>query len=83
MKKSILEIYKGHAKRYGTDAIMESAAADGMGELALIDLQKYCDSLAPAWAGKRRLSAETRVKRLLGLDKEEAECSDSSQPRAT
>ena len=86
--KTVLAMYLKHVDKFGDDGVMDAAihseiVGKPMTLSELVALQKHIDSKRPKHAPKMRLSAETRVKRLLGLDKEETECSDSSQPRAT
>lgn len=68
-----------HAKKYGADGIIETAADyyhDGRLTLAdVVTVQENLDALEretlKKWAPKRRLTAEERVNRLLGIEPEE------------
>ena len=71
MAKSILEAFKHQASKYGEDGCMETAAELGMSYNDLCLLQKHIDSNRPRHAPKHRLSVETRVKRILGIDPNE------------
>lgn len=76
----LLAKLKRHADRYGPEGVMEAARTasdfhDGQLEFdELVELQTHIDGLSAGdkWAKKHRLSAETRVKRLLGIDETEA-----------
>lgn len=72
-----IAIYVRHAQRFGTDEVIASAVEKNVGFSALVMLQTKLDEID---ATKRRrgqtgprLSAETRVKRLLGIEDEEKE----------
>jgi hypothetical protein len=70
---------KKHAKRYGADGIMETAADffhDGrMTFNDVIEMQEHLDALErealKKWAPNRRLTVEERVNRVLGIEPEE------------
>ena len=67
-----LEGYSIHAKRYGTEGVME-AAAKRLPFEQLVELQTLCDDLDRAqlrFPPKRRPNAEQKVKKLLGLTEE-------------
>jgi hypothetical protein len=71
----VLETYKRHADRFGPDGVVETAAAAGLTLADLVTLQQHVDELeAPIrrkrGQGKHRLTAEARVKRLLGIPEE-------------
>jgi len=68
-----LKALKKHADRYGYDGVMETAVDLGLNEEQLIELQEHIDEIVSRdrWAPKRRLSAETRVRRLLGVEESE------------
>lgn len=73
---------KKHAERFGTDAVMETAAeeyhAGGFTFDDVVELLELCDVIhrrKQPYAKKTRVSTETRAKRLLGIEEEtEAEC---------
>lgn len=67
-----LDAYKRHADRFGTSGVM-AAGADELDFDQLVELQKHIDSVDSQirYAPKIRLSAETRVKRLLGIPEDE------------
>jgi len=67
----MLEGLKKHATRHGSEFVMETGAEAGLSFSELVALQKHIDTLPRA--AKSRYTAETRVKRLLGIeDPEEA-----------
>lgn len=76
-QKAGLTKYIHHAQRFGTESVMETAADQGLGFDQLVELQKEIDKIekanAPRIQRKRgpRISAEIRVRRLLGLPDEE------------
>ncbi len=70
-----LKNLKHHAKRYGPEYVMEAGLHFELSFKELVELQKYADEVAATrnkYAPKPRLSAETRVKRLLGEEEGEA-----------
>jgi hypothetical protein len=68
-----LQNLKKHAKRFGSDGVMEAAVESGLPFEELVELQKHIDALhaEDKWAKKPRLTAETRVKRMLGIEEAE------------
>jgi hypothetical protein len=69
-----------HARKNGPECVMQSAVELGLGQSNLIRLQTAIDNLPTRKVGRveihktrHRLSAETRVKRLLGIDEQEGE----------
>lgn len=87
MTKLTVEALKKHARKYGTDGILETGIDCGLNFEQLVELQKVLDQIEgsrrPKFAPekRRRLSVETRVKRALGLDTEEEECQETT-PRS-
>lgn len=75
MKEATVQTLTKHAERYGTEFVMESALEEGLHFADLVQLQKNLDEIE----GKRtrkpkpRISAENRVKKLIGLDEDLAE----------
>lgn len=72
-----LEQLAAHAKKYGSDGIMETGIEAGLSFKKLCDLLKACDAADLARAGryskppKRKHTIEQRVKRLLGIEESE------------
>jgi hypothetical protein len=79
---SIEELEK-HATRYGTESVIETAAALGYGVDALVRLQDHCDRLeAAAYRAEhphakitKLAPTEDRVRKLLGIVEDEDELS--------
>ena len=71
-----LKKLKTHAKKFGDEGVMQAGVEVDLSFAQLVELQKFIDNLAAqkqgAWAKKHRLTVETRVKRLLGIEEEEA-----------
>lgn len=73
--------FKKHAKRYGTEGVMNAAIELGYDFDALCDLQAQLDAIDADHARakrfgvekRHRLTVETRVRRLLGLPDDETE----------
>ena len=69
---------KKHADKYGIEGVMAAGLEDsaGLTFAELVDLQTHLDGVEKkrmgGWAPNRRLTAEDRVKRLLGWDEDEA-----------
>jgi hypothetical protein len=63
---------KRHVDRFGADGVMDAGKILGLELEDLIELQVHIDNhhAKSAWNPKPRFSAETRVRRYLGLDKE-------------
>ena len=71
----MLERLQHHAKRYGTEGIMQAGVEFDLTQKELVQLQKYVDEVNAQrnkYAPKPRVSAEVRVKRLLGIEEEAA-----------
>lgn len=74
--------YVHHAQRFGTESVMQTAAQQGLSYELLIQLQTQLDAI-DAKARKRgqrqgkRLNAEVRVRRLLGLPDSKEEEADA------
>jgi hypothetical protein len=69
-----------HARKNGPECVMTSAVELGLSQANLVKLQKAIDDLPARKVGRvtipktrHRLTAETRVKRLLGIDDQEGE----------
>lgn len=80
IEKAALEPLLKHARKFGTAQVMETAIEDGFELAALVLLQEELDKVDAAEAKKRRfggpykkprLTAEARVKRLLGIEEDE------------
>jgi hypothetical protein len=70
--------YVEHAKKHGTDQVLETAIEAGLGFDELCELLPALDKLPPHqpkprfWAPvKHKLTVKTRVRRAMGLDDEE------------
>lgn len=62
-----------HARRYGTDCIMDTAVEFGFAHGELCSLLVVCDEVdrkAVRFPKKHRLTVEQRVDRLLGIEDE-------------
>lgn len=68
--------YVHHAQRFGTSEVLDSAIETGLNVRQLVDLQTELDKIDAKPKSrfdtpvKHRLSAETRVKRRLGIEDE-------------
>lgn len=67
--------FAAHARRHGTEEVLEAGSQAGLTLAQLVELQKELDKIVDAkcdqfgtTAKKRRLSAEARVKRHLGIE---------------
>lgn len=78
LKEKISQLKK-HARRFGTESVMDAAVEVGLTLEQLIELQKFVDEVDDEAARarrfhrpkKRKLTAEQRVKRLLGIEEDE------------
>jgi hypothetical protein len=72
-KKDNLDGLKLHAKRYGTDGVMQAGVELDLTYAQLCQLQTHIDGIVAQnkYAKKTRLSVETRVNRLLGIEEED------------
>ena len=78
--KNPIAPYVKHAKRFGTESILEAASQAGLQLGELVALQVELDAIQAAkhdqfgaTAKKHRLSAERRVKRYLGIEDDQEE----------
>lgn len=68
--------FQAHAKKYGTESVMEVAIEAGLSHDQLCSLLKTCDDVEAKAAKrfqtprKRRLTVKQRVDRLLGLEED-------------
>lgn len=72
-----IQVFVRHAQRFGTDEVLSAAADKGLRISALVALQTELDTIdaQKRRRGERgpRLSAETRVNRLLGIEETDKE----------
>jgi hypothetical protein len=73
-----VDSYLRHIKKFGPEGVLEAARDAGLPISELVMIQTSIDAREDAQAGrfgkkKRRLSAEQRVKRFLGIADEEGD----------
>jgi hypothetical protein len=78
MPADLVKSLQKHARKYGSDGVMEHAIELKLSFQSLVLLQKTCDEAddrrtPKILRKKRRLSVETRVKRLLGIEEDSQE----------
>lgn len=74
MKETTVETLTKHASRFGCEGVMDAAMDVNLYFSDLVQLQKNLDEIEASrtrFHKPPRLSAETRVKRLLGIEDEE------------
>lgn len=73
MKEATVETLTKHARKYGPEFVMDAGIEAGLSQRHLVQLQKNLDAIEDSKLRKppRRISAELRVKRLLGIEPEE------------
>ena len=79
-----MEDLKKHADKFGGEGVIDAAATayhfGYFSETDVIEVQKHLDKSRKKtpWEGKKRLTVETRVQRLLGIDRSQEEVQDAA-----